>query len=116
MSAPHRTSDQTRIRAAHQSRRFDVEKAEAVYEHYREPAKREPETEAVTERGGLGLAEVRARIAASLLSPEALALSCSEHDAEPGAWCFGRPGGAHGICPGRIADARLHALRAYVNG
>lgn len=107
----HRTTDddRERVRRGH-SARIDSETADRVMSReFRTVAPRERETEAwdrhpIAEPAAVAnLTRDLARVA---VLPDALAVPCAEHDAEPGAYCYR---GARGVCAARLDGRPRHA-------
>lgn len=109
----HRTADAERVRHAHASR-LDAETADRVMNReWRSATPRRaapdddrtaraltPERDASpAAEPGESPARVLDRLTREAVMPDALAVACSEHDAEPGAYCYR---GARGVCRDRL--------------
>lgn len=102
----HRTADPERVRRAHASR-IDAETADRVMSReYRTVAPRERGADArepETTPSPAAVARLAHDLARDAVTPGALALACTDHDAEPGAYCYR---GARGVCADRIERSR----------
>lgn len=94
-----------RVRTSHYDR-IDQEASTRIMTREWRTATPRRAAPAVVSAPGEHPAIVRARLARDAVVPGALAVSCAEHDAEPGAYCYP---GARGVCGARLDRRRVDA-------
>lgn len=94
-----------RVRTSHYDR-IDQEASTRIMTREWRTATPRQDAPAVVQEGGETPAVVHARLARDAVVPDALALSCRAHHAEPSVPCWRS---MRAVCPDRIARSRQHA-------